>query len=139
MSLRHPTSHCRLEHWYLACPVSPWANSLLVEGGLARGGWRPHQLIASGVSLSAREGGRCCQPPGRAQNEYWEILCSSPLGSSYLLTLAHFREISYFKISRLPSIPIFLNCKNKSDIQKSNSDLVEKYSMNYANRLVVFH
>lgn len=63
-------------------------------------------------------------------NKYWEILCSCPSGSSHPLTLAHFTESTDFKICWLLSVSIFLSCKIKFfRLSKSNSDLVENYSV----------
>ena len=68
------------------------------------------------MSLWIRIKKSCCCKPTVA---VWRTECSLPSGSIYPLTLALSMESSYFKTCWFPRVPIILNCKNKSQIFKT--------------------
>ena len=68
------------------------------------------------MSLWIRIKKSCCCKPTVA---VWRTECSLPSGSTYPLTLALSMESSYFKTCWFPRVPIILNCKNKSQIFKT--------------------
>ena len=68
------------------------------------------------MSLWIRIKKSCCWKPTVA---LWRTVCSLPSGLTYPLTLAPSMESSYFKTCWFPRVSIILNCKNKSQIFKT--------------------
>lgn len=68
------------------------------------------------MSLWIRIKKSCCYKPTVA---VCRTKCSLPSGSTYPLTLALSMESSYFKTCWFPRVSIILNCKNKSQIFKT--------------------